>query len=562
MTSDGQLLGFHTNGNSNYGYSTVISRETIRDLLGRKKEAPPEGEPVETFSIALTPLTTAQHGYDPACHVGDVVTYRSTFPSSTFVKNKWMHVEGFTEPYMARQTEIVHTGRALYPQARLKYQPRPVLALDEHVQACVDQVHSELFSIEPGWNKQVFSFEVAWRGIEGSAFKKLPLQTSAGHPLSTMGVKKIDYATYDESGKFKSKSRMSECFADVQEYVDVAMSNGTPVVGFMDTLKNERRAPHKVEKPRLVSVAPLVLTLVCRMVYGPIMEYFMVHAASCGFAFAVNPFSLEWDKVARELQEKGGFGRYGAGDYSGFDAHHPSRFMWMVFSAWRSWFPNDGWDPVRRAVAENICRSMHFYGTVIEFWECGMASGNPLTTLINCVLNLVYFRYWWLKIHQFSLTSLPHFRDHVCLKVNGDDNVYGVTEEYADLATEQLIGTALSDLGQEYTDDQKLGATPHLREFTNITLSKRKFLYDRENEIYVAPLELNVVLEIPLWTKTTDSRQIAEDNARTALRELALHGKQVFDEWCPKIVAFSGIVPETTNWEIQYAITRSSVGQT
>jgi hypothetical protein len=563
MSADGQILGFHTNGNKKHGFSTVFSLDVLNGYLGKESELLQEGtasEDIVPYDVAPVPYDSAQHGYDPACHVGEVVTYRSPFVSSTFVKNKIIPATGLTKPYMERQTEVVKTSRVLYPQARLKYQPKVVTAEDEHVQLCVRQVHSELFAIEPAWNKQTFTFHQAWTGIEGTVFKKLPLQTSAGHPLSTLGIKKTDYAIYDEQGKFKYKPRMKECHRMVQEFVDDAMSGATPAVGFMDTLKNERRPKAKILKPRLVSVAPLVLTIVCRMVYGPIMEYFMTYALKCGFAFGVNPYSWEWDHIAHELQSKGGVARFGAGDYSGFDAHHPSRYMRWVFDSWRAWFPNDGWDPVRAAVADCICRSMHHYGSVVEFWECGMPSGNPLTTLINCSLNLVYFRYWWLKIHQFDPSCLPQFRLHVSLFVNGDDNVYGVTEEYADLATEQKIGEIFLDLGQEYTDDQKLGATPYLRGFKDITLSKRKFRYDAKNQVYVAPQDLMSILEIPLWTKTVDSKQIAEDNARTTIRELSLHGKEIFDEWVPKIVAFSGIVPETTDWEVQYAITRSAEG--
>jgi hypothetical protein len=560
VNADGQILGFHTNGNKKYGYATMFSRDLIDGFLGKAKEVVKDGEPVPEFSVAPVPLDIAIHGYDPACHVGDVVTYRSSFPSSTYVKNKIIPTHGLTKPYVERQTAVVQTTRSLYPQARLKYQPQPVFAKDEHVQLCVRQVHSELFSLDPEWKRDTFSFMTAWTGMEGTSFKKLPLQTSAGHPLSTLGIKKLDYAFYDDAGKFVVRPRMKECHAEVQSFVDEAMSGAVPCVGFMDTLKSERRAKTKTLKPRLVSVAPLVLTIVCRMVYGPIMEYFMAHAVDCGFAFSVNPYSWEWDHLARKLQEKGGQARFGAGDYSGFDSRHPARYMRWIFDEWRAWFPKDGWDPVRLAVAECICRSMHHYGSVVEFWECGMPSGNPLTTLINCVLNLVYFRYWWFKVHQFDKVCLPAFRDHMCLFVNGDDNVYGITEEYADLATEQKIGEVFLDLGQTYTDDQKLGPTPNLRLLQDITLSKRKFVYDEENEVYVAPQDLAGILEIPLWTKNKDSKEIAEDNARTAIRELALHGKAVFDEWVPKIVAFSGIVPETTDWEIQYAITRKSDG--
>lgn len=45
--------------------------------------------------------------------------------------------------------------------------------------------------------------------------------------------------------------------------------------------------------------------------------------------------------------------------------------------------------------------------------------------------------------------------------------------------------------------------------------------------------------------------QIGADNCTTALGELALHGKEVFDEWAPKIERFAAGFwnPPTMHWE-------------
>jgi hypothetical protein len=49
---------------------------------------------------------------------------------------------------------------------------------------------------------------------------------------------------------------------------------------------------------------------------------------------------------------------------------------------------------------------------------------------------------------------------------------------------------------------------------------------------HTAPLDIDVILEIPQWTKTgTITEQILIDNVDCCMRELALHERQVFDHY-------------------------------
>lgn len=564
MSAQGEIIGFHTNGTTGYGYGAVFSREEIAKMLNLCSDEERTKDILEEINICLTaPPAITNQGYDLACHSGEIITMNSPFKSGTYVQNKYIPFVGEGEVYFERKTGVTRTHIMNYAQARAKYVDTPISASDKHVEACIQQVCSEMFDIDRNAPKGTFSFAQALFGIPNSKFKKLPVQTSAGHPLSTTNLKKSDFYSFDTAGNPRFGPRIGELRESIQAYFDTAQTGSTPITYFMDTLKNERRPMEKLDKPRLVSVAPLELTVVCRMVYGPLMEYAIKHAKEIGFAFTVNPYSEEWNDIAISLRSMGGDNRFGAGDYSGFDAHHPSRYMHMVFGCLRKWFGDDGLDLVRKAVEDNICNSTHVFGTVCEIWNVGMPSGNPMTTILNCILNQAYFRYWWLKIHAFDLSCLPHFREHVQLFVNGDDNLYAVSDDYSDLATELIIGECMADLGQVYTDDKKLSTSSTLRTFDDVTLSKRSFRYDHEREIWVAPLDLNVVLEIPLWTRKSDYMNIARDNTKVALRELSLHGEDVYNKWAPQIISYFGpdLHPDTDVWSIQYAITLATEAQ-
>jgi len=64
---------------------------------------------------------------------------------------------------------------------------------------------------------------------------------------------------------------------------------------------------------------------------------------------------------------------------------------------------------------------------------------------------------------------------------------------------------------------------------------KRKFRFSPEAGRVVAPLQLDVVLETPMWTDSESPLKTMQDNVNFSMRELSLHGKEVFNEWEPKI---------------------------
>jgi hypothetical protein len=562
MTAEGRIIGFHTNGDGKYGYSTVFYQEMFApNLVTPISEISDKSIDLGDLAVALP--SVMNHGYDLSVHTGSVITLESEFKSSTFVKNSIVQYKGLGNPYVERKTAVTNTHISNYAQARAKYVLQEVTASDDHVNLAMEQMFSDATAFDSKWNKRMYTLTEAVCGIPDSMFKKLPTQTSAGFPLSALGIRKTDYFYYDEDGQFRITNKFWDLKEEIQKYFHVALTGATPVCDFQDTLKNERRAIDKVEKPRLVSVSPLVLSIVCRMVFGSFMEYMNTYAEKIGCVYMTNPMSLDWDRIARKLRDKGGSDRFGAGDFSGFDAHHLPRYMMMLFDKIISWYPKDGLEDVRRAVAENICYSVHHFGSVVEVWNSGMPSGNPMTTVVNCLLNRTYFMYWWFTVNGKDPVCLPHFKEHVSLFVNGDDNVYGVTEQYAEVASEEQIGAVFKELGQVYTDDKKLGATKNLRPFENVTLSKRSFRFDHELGLFVGPLDLDVVLEIPLWTKRDRYLEIALDNAAVSLRELSVHGKEVYEFWAPKICEYFGdkFTPITTSWKIQYAIALSSEAQ-
>jgi hypothetical protein len=75
-----------------------------------------------------------------------------------------------------------------------------------------------------------------------------------------------------------------------------------------------------------------------------------------------------------------------------------------------------------------------------------------------------------------------------------------------------------------------------VRDLSDVAYLKRKFVFDEVAQRYIAPLDLDVILEIPQWTKRgSHEESILLANIDVALRELSLHGQEIFEQYATKL---------------------------
>jgi len=121
----------------------------------------------------------------------------------------------------------------------------------------------------------------------------------------------------------------------------------------------------------------------------------------------------------------------------------------------------------------------------------------------------------------------------------GDDNWYTVAPIWKEHLTEAIMASGYADFGHVYTNDAKDGINEILRPITELSYLKRTPRFDAAIGRWVMALDLNTILEIPLWTrgvgkdKTADMNQ-AVINADTMTRELCFHTDEIWEEWIPK----------------------------
>ena len=136
--------------------------------------------------------------------------------------------------------------------------------------------------------------------------------------------------------------------------------------------------------------------------------------------------------------------------------------------------------------------------------------------------------------------TLKDFDNYVYIVAFGDDNAVNVSDKIIHLFNQITVSEAFDTLGMKYTDEGKTGNMIPFRELKEITFLKRGFRYDSDLARFVGPLELDVVLEMPMWVKgDIDHDERFRVVVDKAYGELAIHGEDIFNEWTPKIATIA-----------------------
>jgi hypothetical protein len=326
---------------------------------------------------------------------------------------------------------------------------------------------------------------------------------------------------------------------------------------FVDFLKEETRSLQKVldGKTRLVSGCALAYLIVFRQYFGRFTSWIIHNRIENGCGVGVNPYSYEWEILKRRMSQFDcSRPNIGAGDYKGFDASGQPQIYNGILAMINKWYGGSKEDElVRKVLWLDLCHSRHINGKNIYDWPSSLPSGHPLTTIANCLYNLFAFRYCFYKAVSRDTSALWEFNSIVYVIVFGDDNLFAVRGDYVDLFNEMTIPTFMKELGLQYTNEAKGTSVVKMRYLEEVSFLKRGFRREKYVNSTVAPLDIEVILEMPYWTKKgADSETITKDNITFALNELSLHGEVVYDKFKDVIVGSCvekmDYHPPKTNW--------------
>lgn len=295
-----------------------------------------------------------------------------------------------------------------------------------------------------------------------------------------------------------------------------------------DTLKDELRPIAKVEagKTRVFSAGPMDYVIFMRQYYLPFFSHMMHNRINNFSAVGINPFDLDWHRLALKLKS------YGVhvidGDFENFDGTLLSSFLWSVCHV-INMVEDDGCDRIREVIFTDIVNSVHLHGNNLYAWTHSLTSGNPGTAIINTVYNILSMVYAFCKCT--GKPAVEFFKD-VYMIAYGDDNVLNISSTVIDQFNMQTIAKEYAKIGMKYTDAHKSEELCKFNTFDNISFLKRSFRYDTILMRHIAPLQLDTILEMTMWvTNASDPHSLCSSNVERAYYELALHGKSTFTEW-------------------------------
>lgn len=453
-------------------------------------------------------------------------------------------------------------GERVYPMDNaIKKYSTPTKYLDPEILEVVEDVlYNKVCQATHGFARQIRTFEEAVRGVEGGAMdcRGIPRSTSAGWPLCD----KYHNGKTDIFGAKDDYDFTLPGAIEVRKMVDEAiglMKEGVrPFFVYKDFLKDETLDLSKVAigKTRLISAAPLVYVIICRMYCIDFTVAIMKSMIENGCCVGINCYSKDWsvlEKYLTKFSMEQIFAKLIAGDYSGFDTNEVPQLHRVILNVMNRWY-NDGLENqrIREIIWLEVTASRHINGSVIYQWRKSLPSGHPMTTIINSLYNLGLMIGCYILAHNRQLESAWHFFRHVSPEVYGDDNAAGVSDEKVDIYNQNTLVRLMEEFGQVYTNETKSGTGPDYRNINEISFLKRRFRHDPLVPYTLAPLELKSILELPMWcSDKTRVTEIMHTNIERALMELSAHEQETWDLWFPAIreaaINVVGYYPKRSN---------------
>jgi hypothetical protein len=307
-----------------------------------------------------------------------------------------------------------------------------------------------------------------------------------------------------------------------------------------DCLKDETRPLDKVAigKTRVFSCAPLDSCIAFRIMFGAFKHAWQLARSKLFHSVGVNPLSGEWSLMYKAMLSKSTTGI--DADFGRFDGNLRQEFMIaardIIVETILAALSPEEWDidtlRVQYQTIFNECIwTVQQSENTVYMSNHGNPSGNPLTTQVNCIVNLLYHLYCFHRITGSD--SLATFEQETYFTCLGDDAVWVfVPSDTMNFKNIQKI--MVEELEQDYTTASKsqIGAQLPLNQ---LSFLKRNF--DDTYSYTMAPLEKDSIEQqfnyCMYKPEALDILQVCVENA---LEEASLHGSGYYQTFSSKLV--------------------------
>lgn len=317
------------------------------------------------------------------------------------------------------------------------------------------------------------------------------------------------------------------------------------------TAAKDEPTPVTKTKTRLFFLMPLWNILVAKQCFAWMASMYKANPLVSEIWNGVKAQTDEWDQCMEYLEEYGGDDGYINGDFSGYDSSITCQIVEavgriLVSTAYEREIP-DVWLVIMMAWFTDILNPIVLWGGILLVLYGLNPSGNWLTTIINGFVNRILIRVFfytgWTRYYG-KPPKYQDFSDNVRMGFVGDDNIGAVKESIRSWFNMHEYQTFCAQYGYTYTAPDKDSHLPMFYRKEVVTLCKRSWLSDpgisspSGNVGYWAPIEISSILKCLHCLKTdhgSSEWHIVAENITCGFRELARHGKVVFEYYHAKI---------------------------
>jgi len=519
-TNNNIFAGVHACGLDDHGWGAVITKELLYTLI---EEFTGDRIPLPN-SIGVSPLSKFK------C-IGVCPNPPASGSKHILVRSK-MFGKFVDYPPLKRPSKLFgdvdHDPKI---SVYRKYCNNTILLEDKILDYVIYEKLDHIKRIYGFYQKPIWTFEEAVIGVlDEKEAGGLNMATSLGYPLCKDYPNK---AVFFSNPPDFELDRVKELKKKTEITIKSMLAYKRPDWWFVDFLKAELLKISKVVDfdSRLISGAPIEMIIVARMLCGSFMSSMTKNRIKNNSGLGIDETSEEWELLFKHMTTFGP--EIFAGDYTWFDGSHTYQLIMCVCKLINLWY-DDSYSAARVTLFECIARSAHIIEGKVYLWEGAMPSGNPLTSVINTIINELLFRYAFVKLVKPFRKVV--FDDHVVACFVGDDNMIGPSSYVSDLFNEVTISNFMPSMGYGYTNESKTISTLPLRPYNEVEFLKRKFRFEPLLGRHLAPLRMETLTEMIQWTNKTDPEFILGTKVQSVVRELALHGQGVFDSLVPLII--------------------------
>lgn len=552
-----KILGFHVAGSSGKGYAQAISSEEVSAVLsGIRPQCLVSAPNIDSLGHEEWKPNAAfkSSGYYPLGKVNQALfTAKQTQISESPIfglVTKPITKPANLEDFIAKDGEtLVNMDFNLdkyFGPSNIYIPPEDIQILEDYgVQAfAIDDENQHLM--------RELTYEEAIQGIPGEEYlPSMNRQTSPGYPyvLKRKGMGKTQWLGKDGDLLVDNE----ELKTDVENLLCHASQGIRDPVVFTALFKDERRPIKKVDEgtTRIFAGGPMHFTVAIRMFFLGFCAAFMKQRIRNGSLVGSDVHSYDWTRFVKYLNEVSDVNEpnFLAGDHSNFDGSLILQMLWVVYRIIERLYGRTN-NLTTYVLWSSICNCVLLFKTLLFMLTHSQPSGNPLTTIINTIYGRLLFFYTLLLLLrdiikngdddqvEKAMVIIKNIDKYFRAGIYGDDIAAVLSHDLRGLVTPDDVTRKMATLGHKFTDELKSSGKQEFRTLHEISILKRKFVFEPTLNRWFAPLELSVILEMLNWDKCKTKYEKYEQltqNIQTACVEFVYHGEGAFNFWTKKI---------------------------